>query len=94
VTSPGQSAMYWEPGLGIGQIVQRYAVFYAVTSLIWDLGRAGGNFLLLMLFGAPILRLLRRFRQRFRFEVEVDMGEEAEDLSSRAVGATHASPLP
>jgi len=71
VASPGQAAMYWEPGLGIGQTVQRYAVFYAVTSLVWDLGRAGGNFLLLVLFGAPILKLLRRFRQRFRFQVEM-----------------------
>jgi energy-coupling factor transport system substrate-specific component len=68
---PGQSSLYWQPGLSLGQTLQRYALFYGATSLIWDLGRAGGNLLLVLLFGAPILRLLRRFRQRFRFQVDV-----------------------
>lgn len=68
---PGQTDLYWQPGLGFMDTLRRYAVFYVATSLVWDLGRAGGNFLLLLLFGAPLLRLLRRFRQRFRFRVEV-----------------------
>lgn len=67
----GQTDLYWQPGLGFMDTLRRYAVFYVATSLVWDLGRAGGNFLLLLLFGAPLLRLLRRFRQRFRFRVEV-----------------------
>lgn len=68
---PGQSSLYWQPGLSLGQTLQRYALFYGATSFAWDMGRAGGNFLLILLFGAPILRLLRRFRQRFRFQVEI-----------------------
>jgi len=35
--------------------------------LWWDAGRAGGNLLLILLLGAPVLRLLRRFQQRFYF---------------------------
>jgi len=70
VFTPGQSEMYWQPGLGFGEILRRYALFYAVTSLWWDLARAVGNFVLLLLFAAAVLRLLRRFQQRFFFEVK------------------------
>jgi energy-coupling factor transport system substrate-specific component len=69
VFTPGQSEIYWQPGLSLGETVQRYLVFYAVTSLWWDLARAIGNLVLLLLFATPVLRLLRRFQQRFFFEV-------------------------
>jgi energy-coupling factor transport system substrate-specific component len=69
VLSSSQSQMYWEPGLGLAETLNRYLVFYGVTSLWWDLGRAGGNLLLLLIFGGPVLRLLRRFQQRFFFQV-------------------------
>lgn len=69
VFAPGQSEIYWQPGLSVVETLQRYAVFYAVTSLWWDVARAVGNFVLLLLFAAPVLRLLRRFQQRFFFEV-------------------------
>jgi len=57
----------WEPGLAVREGLRRYAVFYLTTSLWWDLGRAGGNAVLILLFGRPILRLLRRFQRRFQF---------------------------
>ena len=69
VYQPSDSSMYWQPGVALLESLKRYAVFYATTSLWWDLGRAGGNFLLLLLFAAPLLRLLRRFRRRLRFEL-------------------------
>ena len=62
------AGMYWQPDTGLLESLKRYALFYATTSLWWDLGRAGGNFLLILLFGIPVLRTLRRFGQRFRFE--------------------------
>ena len=62
------AGMYWQPDSGLLESLKRYALFYATTSLWWDLGRAGGNFLLILLFGTPVLRTLRRFGQRFRFE--------------------------
>lgn len=66
--APGSGAdLGWEAGLGLWQGVRRYATFYVVTSLWWDLGRAGGNAVLLFLFSTPLLRLLRRFGRRFRF---------------------------
>lgn len=70
VFAPGQSEIYWQPGLPLIETLERYAVFYVVTSLWWDLARAAGNFVLLLIFAAPVLRLLRRFQQRFFFEVK------------------------
>jgi energy-coupling factor transport system substrate-specific component len=69
VFSPGQSGMYWQPGLSLGETLRSYAVFYVVTSLWWDLVRAAGNFVLLLFLAVPVLRLLRRFQQKFFFEV-------------------------
>jgi energy-coupling factor transport system substrate-specific component len=69
VFTPAQSEMYWQPGLGLGETLKRYAVFYTFTSLWWDVARSAGNFALLLLFAAPVLRLLRRFQQRFFFTV-------------------------
>jgi energy-coupling factor transport system substrate-specific component len=67
--TPGQSELYWRPGLRLGEALQRYAVFYTFTSIWWDLLRAVGNLVLLLVFAAPVLRLLRRFQQRFHFAV-------------------------
>jgi len=58
----------WEGGLGVVEVLRRYAVFYGVTSLWWDLARGIGNVALLVAFGRPVLRVLRRFQHRFRFE--------------------------
>ncbi|MBN1582173.1 MAG: ECF transporter S component [Anaerolineae bacterium] len=69
VFDPVQAGLYWEPGLGLWQGLQRYWAFYAITSMWWDLGRAAGNAVLIALFGIPILRLLRRFGRRFTFEL-------------------------
>jgi energy-coupling factor transport system substrate-specific component len=57
------------PGLGLGGVLARYAAFYVTTSLAWDLARAVGNAVLLLLLGAPMVRALARFRRRFDFEV-------------------------
>jgi energy-coupling factor transport system substrate-specific component len=70
VFAPQGSALYWQPGLSLADTLSRYAAFYAITSLPHDFWRAGGNFLILLLLGRPLLRVLRRFHQRFHFEVE------------------------
>jgi energy-coupling factor transport system substrate-specific component len=69
VYDPTQAGMYWQPGAGPLETFRRYVVFYTVTSSWWDVGRAAGNVLLIGLFGAPVLRLLRRFGRRFTFEI-------------------------
>lgn len=65
----GDPTLSWEPGVGLTAGVTRYAAFYLATSLLWDVARAGGNVLLLLVLGTPTLRALRRFRDRFGFEL-------------------------
>ena len=60
--------------------LRNYVAFYLATSLWWDLARSGGNALLLLLFGGAILRVLRRFRNRFRFEVQPEIVETGVDM--------------
>ena len=63
----GPQGQSWMAGLSLGETIQHYLAFYLVTSLVWDTIAALGNVLLLTAFGAPALRALRRFRQRFVF---------------------------
>jgi energy-coupling factor transport system substrate-specific component len=65
----GPAEQAWTPGIGLGETLARYAVFYTVTSLGWDMGRAAGNVALILLLGVPTVRALTRFRRRFHFEV-------------------------
>jgi len=65
----GPAEQTWSPGIGLGETLSRYAVFYLVTSLGWDMARAAGNVALILLLGAPMVRALTRFRRRFHFEV-------------------------
>jgi energy-coupling factor transport system substrate-specific component len=62
--APGLS---WSPDLGLGEALRRYGQFYVVTSLWFDLFRAIGNGVLIVVLGRPILRTLERYRDRFRF---------------------------
>jgi energy-coupling factor transport system substrate-specific component len=64
-----QGGMYWEEGLSAVEGLKRYLTYYTVTSLWWDMGRAAGNVVLVVFFGRPILKLLRRFGRRFTFQV-------------------------
>jgi energy-coupling factor transport system substrate-specific component len=59
----------WHPGLALWPTLRAYLVFYVATSLWWDLGRAAGNGFLILILARPVLRVLRRFRNRFRFDV-------------------------
>jgi energy-coupling factor transport system substrate-specific component len=63
----GPAQMYWQPGIGLGETLARYLVFYAITSLPSDLARLAGNMLLIAIGGAAVLRVLRRFQRRFAF---------------------------
>ena len=66
--SPAESGLYWAPGLGLGETVRRYLVFYGATSAVYDAFRAAGNVAMFALFGRPVLLLLLRFRDRFTWQ--------------------------
>ncbi len=63
----GPADQYWQPGISLSETLARYGMFYVLTSLIWDLGRAFGNVLLIIFFAPATLRVLRRFHERFTF---------------------------
>ncbi len=67
----GDPAASWQAGLSVLDAVRRYAVFYVATSLWWDMIGAVTNFVVLLLFAAPLVRILRRFRRRFAVTVVV-----------------------
>ncbi|MFZ2362089.1 MAG: ECF transporter S component [Anaerolineae bacterium] len=64
----GPAGQYYQAGLGLAAVVQRYAAFYLATSLLWDIMAMLGNGLLIAAFGRPALAALRRFQQRFDFD--------------------------
>lgn len=68
--SAGGPDQAYEASLGPLATAGRYFAFYLATSSWWDAGRALGNVVLLVVAGPPVLRLLERFEQRFRFVVE------------------------
>jgi energy-coupling factor transport system substrate-specific component len=69
LSSPG-SSIGWMPGLSPLHLVQRFGVFYLATSLVYDAFRAGGNALLVLLLGPPLIAALHRFKLRFLVQWE------------------------
>lgn len=66
----GDPAQSWQPGSGWRTALIHYALFYLATSLIWDVFRAVGNALFMMLIGRSTLFTLRRFQQRLQFHYD------------------------
>jgi len=60
----GEVGLYWSPGLSLSESIERYATFYVATSLVHDATRAAATALLILVAGAPVIRLLRRFQAR------------------------------
>jgi energy-coupling factor transport system substrate-specific component len=67
---PGSSIAY-QPGLPLLEQAQRYLVFFTVTSLGWDTGRAITTAVLVVLVGPAVLGALRRAARRARFTAAV-----------------------
>ena len=85
----GPQNQSWAAGMSLLDGLRGYAAYYLVTSLVWDLAGAAGNLLLMLAFGAPALRALKRFRQRFTFVYRrpVEAGSEHNAHSALGQGA-------
>lgn len=66
----GPADQYWQPGIGLGETLRRYMVFYLVTSFGWDIMLVASNTTMILAFGLPTLRALRRFQRRFDFRYQ------------------------
>ena len=65
----GSPDMGWAPGMSALESLAHFGRFYLVTSLSYDAFRAGGNLLLVLLLGPPVVAAMRRMRARFTLEV-------------------------
>jgi energy-coupling factor transport system substrate-specific component len=63
---PGSSIAY-QPGLPVLEQIQRYLVFFSVTSLGWDTGRAVTTAVLVVVTGPAVLAAFRRAARRANF---------------------------
>jgi len=70
----------WSPSLSPGIALLHFAKYYLVTSAGYDAFRAGGNALMVLVFGLPFLAALHRLSRRFRGEwlADEDQGGSAE----------------
>lgn len=60
----GSPDQYYQSGLGLDEVLKRYAAFYAVTSLWYDAARAIGNAALIVAVGPALIKTLQRFKRR------------------------------
>lgn len=64
------AAISWQAGIGLQETVRRYLAFYTLTSLGWDAVGAASNFVVLLLVGPGLVRVLQRFKRRFAYRVQ------------------------
>ena len=64
----------WQPGLAPGLALLHFAKYYLVTSAGYDAFRAGGNAIMVLAFGLPLLAALHRLSRRFRSEWQQEAG--------------------
>jgi energy-coupling factor transport system substrate-specific component len=65
----GAPDQYYQNGLGLSEILKRYAAFYVVTSLWYDAARAIGNAALIVAVGPALIKTLQRFKRRLNFQM-------------------------
>ena len=63
----GSADLGWVPGMSGATALQHFGRFYLATSLAYDTFRSGGNVLMIVLLGAPVLAALARIRSRLSF---------------------------
>jgi energy-coupling factor transport system substrate-specific component len=69
-SSAGSQVSFVE-GAGFAENLRRYWAFYLTTSLGWDLPRAVGNALLVLVAGRPVINALRRVSRKAAFGAAV-----------------------
>ncbi len=68
----GASSLSFDPSGTLLDNLRHYAAFYVTTSLGFDVPRAIGNGILLLVAGRPVLAALRRAARRAAFEAPVE----------------------
>lgn len=66
----GSQNQAWSSTASLSQNLQHYYTYYLATSLVWDITRAIGNVLLILILAKPIIKIFRRFQIRFSFSYQ------------------------
>ncbi|HEY6537468.1 MAG TPA: ECF transporter S component [Candidatus Dormibacteraeota bacterium] len=66
----------WSPHLSPAVALVHFVKYYAVTSAGYDAFRAGGNAVMILVFGLPVLAALHRLSRRFRGGWLLETGEQ------------------
>jgi energy-coupling factor transport system substrate-specific component len=74
-------------GLDAAATAARFGHFYLATSLVYDAFRAGGNAVLVLLLGAPVLSALVRLRRRHSVVIDQELPVVAARNPNSAVAA-------
>jgi len=74
-TTGSAPAISYVPGARWATELHHYGTFYLTTSLGWDLSRALGTVVLVIIAGRPVLLALRRASRRAAFGVPVKFGQ-------------------
>jgi energy-coupling factor transport system substrate-specific component len=82
----GPQTQSYAAGIGFMATLRHYLAYYLVTSLVWDVLAAAGNVILILALGAPALRALRRFRQRFEFTYQPEVSTISEPQREEMTG--------
>lgn len=75
--SEAGSQVAFVEGAPLVENIRRYWGFYLATSLGWDIPRAVGNFVLVLVAGRPVINALRRVSRRAAFGVAVEFSPAA-----------------
>jgi energy-coupling factor transport system substrate-specific component len=75
--SEAGSQVAFVEGAPLAENLRRYWGFYVATSLGWDIPRAVGNFILVLVAGRPVINALRRVSRRAAFGVAVEFAPAA-----------------
>lgn len=67
-------ALDWQPGMGLGETLDRYWAFYVATSLAWDAAGALANAVIILIVGKPLMATLRRYANRLDPITELEPG--------------------
>lgn len=85
----GSSDLAFLPGGGVVENLRRFWAFHLATSLGFDLPRAVGNAVLMLVMGRPVLAALRRTARRAAFDASPVFHQ---DPRAHPEGATHPTP--
>ena len=66
----GSQNQIWSFAAPLAENIKHYMAYYLATSLIWDITRAIGNVVLILILAKPIIKIFRRFQIRFSFSYQ------------------------